>query len=111
MHRSPVDVIINKESRHFGQRSWLIPNPCFSTAYWIPGQARYDGFYLTGLFNGTAKKYISLRSLRLCASALKKHAKKDRTMSGLFILFVSMNRTHPVSGIVLVYSGTTTSVL
>jgi len=35
---------IKKESRHSGQCFSLIRNPCFSTAYWIPGQARYDGF-------------------------------------------------------------------
>ena len=36
--------------RHSGQRVLLIRNPRFSTVYWIPGQARYDGF----LVNGTA---------------------------------------------------------
>jgi hypothetical protein len=38
--------------RHSGQRFLLIRNPGFSTVYWIPGQARYDGF----LVNGTAVK-------------------------------------------------------
>ena len=44
MHRSLGDIKIKKESRHSGQCFLLIRNPCFSTAYWIPGQARYDGF-------------------------------------------------------------------
>jgi len=40
--------------RHSGQRFLLIRNPGYSTVYWIPGQARYDGF----LVNGTANVSI-----------------------------------------------------
>jgi hypothetical protein len=41
----------NQQKRRLsGQRFLLIRNPGFSTVYWIPGQARYDGF----LVNGTA---------------------------------------------------------
>jgi len=34
--------------RHSGQQFLLIRNPGYSTVYWIPGQARYDGFLVNG---------------------------------------------------------------
>jgi hypothetical protein len=58
MHRSLGDMKIKKEPRHSGQRFLLIRrsgawthrlrtkgwNPGLLTTYWIPGQARHDGF-------------------------------------------------------------------
>jgi len=37
-----------QKRRHSGQRFLLIRNPGFSTVYWIPGQARYDGYLVKG---------------------------------------------------------------
>jgi hypothetical protein len=92
------------ESRHSGQRLLLILNPCFSAAYCIPGQDRYDDILLTAQpwLSICVHLWIHLMSTGIESGILSDQVTTSTTLSagdrltGFTRLFLSSMRFTPL---------------
>jgi hypothetical protein len=110
IHKSPMAAWksgrhkTRDESRHSGQRLLLIRNPCFSAAYCIADQARYDEILLT------AKPWVSICAhlwIHLISTGIESGIQSDQVttsttlsagdrLTGFTRLFVSSMRLNPL---------------